>query len=247
MTHAEQEFGEGNGNQTSGDAEHGVDGELPGIDELIGGNFEERAVAKEEAKDHPGSDGSEDHGTENRGVEVSDDFFEGEENRGHGSVEGGGDGGGSADGDEGFYFFGAQAERASEDGSDAGADLDGRAFAAEGDAAGESDGGAKELSEDGAEGDAALAGEESGFGLRNAASARVREIFVQEITDAEGSGDGQYEATPRGAAGRIESHADAFSEENESDDGEAGEGPDDEGQGEEDLVFTGLQFGLGES
>jgi hypothetical protein len=177
-------------------------------------------------------------------VEVADDFFEGEKDCGHGSVEGGGDGCGGADGDEGFYFFRAQAERASEDGSDAGANLDGRAFAAEGDAAGESDGGAKELSENGAEGDAALAGIESGFGLRDAATSRVGEVFVQEIANAEGPGNGQYEAAPGGAARRIESCADAFSEENESDDGEAGEGSDDKSEDEEDLVFAGLQFGL---
>ena len=143
-----------------------------------------------------------------------------------------------------FTFSGRRPRVASENGSDAGADLDGRAFASEGDAAGESDGSAKELSENGAEGDAALAGEESGFGLRNAAAARVREIFVQEITDGERSGDGNTRRRQRGAAGRIESHADAFGDENESNDGEAGEDSDDEGQDEEDLIFARLKFGL---
>ena len=60
------------------------------------------------------------------------------------------DGRGGPDGNEGFYFFGAQAKLATEDGGDARADLHGGAFTAEGNTAGQGGGSAEEFSEDGA-------------------------------------------------------------------------------------------------
>ena len=75
---------------------------------------------------------------------------------------------------------GRQAESAAEHRRDARADLHGGPFAAEGDAARESDGAEPELAEHRAQADEAVANEERDLGLRDAAAARVGEVAGEQ-------------------------------------------------------------------
>src|SRR5215471_1911657 len=129
------------------------------MDELIGGDVEERLVAEEEVENHPGGGGTEDDRAENGRVQIAHHLFECEEDGGDGGVERGGECGGCADGDEILDPGGTEAEAAAERGGDAGAHLHGWSFAAEGDAARKRDGAADELAKDGAEADDAAADE----------------------------------------------------------------------------------------
>ena len=129
----------------AGDAEDGVDGVVDPAYELVTGDFKERLVAERDAQHNPGGGRGQDDGPDDGGLEVAHDLFQGEDDGGHGSVEGGGDGGGGSDGNELSNLLRGKAEKTAEDGADACADLHGRPFAAERNAAGEGGGGAEEF------------------------------------------------------------------------------------------------------
>src|SRR4029077_16360588 len=93
-----------------------------------------------------------------------------------------------------------------------------RAFASERNAARESRRGAKEFTEDGAEGNAAAAGVERGLRLRYAAAARIGKIAVEKIAHAQRAEDRHQQTAPGSVAAGIEMSAEAFGEENERDD-----------------------------
>ena len=214
------------------------------MDELILRHFKERIVAEQQTKHGPRGCRSEHHGAKNRGMHVAHDFFERKEHRGQRSIKCRGDRRSSANRDERFYFFRAQAEFLAENGRDARTDLHGRAFAAERDAASEGRRGTEKLSNDGADGNAAAASEECGFGLRYAAAARVWEKPVQQISHNERADYGNEQSPPWSTADGIEPRARAFRQENEGHYDEADERTDEQGQDEEDLLFTLVQQGV---
>src|SRR6202040_3582068 len=113
-----------------------------------------------------------------------------------------------------------------QNGGDARADLHRRAFASEGNAAGQSGARAKEFAEDRAKGDAATAGVERRLGLRHAAAARVGKIPEQKIAHAQRAEHRNQQTPPRGVSARIKMSAEAFGEENEGDDDGADQGAD---------------------
>src|SRR5262249_52733046 len=128
----------------------------------------------------------------------------------------------------GFAF---ELEAASDGGGESGSDLDGRAFAAECDPAGEGQRAAEELTDHGAEADVSAAGDQGDFGLRNAAAPGVREEAIGQPSGQQGSGEGDDEAAPRGTLVRIEAGAEAFGEQQEGYGDDADSGADEDGQG----------------
>src|SRR5215470_2178501 len=110
-------------------------------------------------------------------MQVANDFFECKENGGERGVKRGSNGGCSADGKKGFHFFFAQTKTAAENGSDPSANLHGRTFATERNAAGNGSGGTKEFPEDGFDRDVTFPCEQGRFRLRHAAAARFGEKF----------------------------------------------------------------------
>ena len=80
-------------------------------------------------------DGSQGGGDDDAGehglVEVADQFFKREGNGGDGSVEGGGNAGGHADGGHATAVLGAEPGSAGQHAADAGADLNGRSLKAQ--------------------------------------------------------------------------------------------------------------------
>ena len=145
-------------------------------------------------------------------MKIADDFFEGKEHGGEGSVERGSDGSGGAYGHESFDFIGAESQLSPQDRGYSRAHLHGWAFAAEGNSAGQGRAGAKEFSKDGAEGDAATAGVERGLGLRHAATARVGKIPVEKIAHAQRAEHRNEQTPPRSVSAGIKMSAEAFGE-----------------------------------
>ena len=86
----------------------------------------------------------------------------------------------AADGDERLQAVLAEAAAAADHRCQTGADVDRRALAAEGDAAGQRDGAAHELADDGSERDHAVGNEQRELRLRDAAAPGEGEVAEQE-------------------------------------------------------------------
>ena len=121
--------------------------ELQRVHELIGRNVEQRFVAEEQVKHHPGCCRAQHNGAEYGSVEVAHDFFERKQDARDGRVERRCHGRRGPDGDQRFHFLRAQAEAATQHRREAGAYLHGWAFAAECYAAGERNRAAREFSQ----------------------------------------------------------------------------------------------------
>src|SRR5208282_5963232 len=200
-------------------------------------------IAEENAEDHPSGCRSQHDRAHDRRVKIAGNFLERKKDGGERRIEGCGNGSGGSYGDQFFNLLGAQAEQSSEDRTDARANLHRRTFAAEGYSGGESCGGTEELTEHGAEGDAAFAREKSGLRLGHAAAAGVREIAIEKIADAERTDNWEEDAPPAGATDGIEPHPQVFGEQDEGDDGEPSQGADHEGENEKYLSFALPQLG----
>ena len=140
-------------------------------------------------------------------------------------------------------MLGGQSKETSKHGADAGAHLNGWPFAAERDAAGEGCRGAEEFAEHGAQRYAAFAGKQGSLGLRDATAARIGEIAIEQVTDAERSHDRKQQAPPRRATHGIEAHPEALRQQDEGDDRQTGQRSDHQCQNEKDLPFALPEFG----
>src|SRR5271157_3359699 len=123
------------------------------------------------------------------------------------------------------------------------ANLDRRPLAAQRDSAGQRCRGAKELSQHGAQRDAAFAGEQRSLGLRHPAASRVREIAEQQVADDQRTHDREQYPSPPIATWRIQAHPGSFRQQDESDNGQARQRADHQRQHQKNLVLTLLQLG----
>ena len=179
-------------------AEHGVDEQFPGRPEFVGGNREQRLVAQRQAEHQPARDRAQDDGAEHAGVQVADDLFEREQDRGDRGVEGGRDRRRRSDGDQLPALLGIQMQRLSHRGGDPGADLRGRPLASQRDAAPQGEHSAEVLPEGHPERNPAVLRDQRGLGLRNAAAPRPLEPAVHQESGSQGPED------RCGEAGRAE-------------------------------------------
>ena len=148
--------------------------------EFVGGNREERFVAKREPQHQPTRHRAQDHRAEHPRVEVSDDFLQGEQDRGDRGVEGRGDRRRRPDRYQLPPLLGVQPEGFSHRGSDPGSDLRGRPLAPQRDAGAQREHPAEVLPEGHAEWNPAIVRDQRRLRLRNPASPRLAEPPVHQ-------------------------------------------------------------------
>src|SRR5262249_25276601 len=78
----EQQPHEAHRDQTTHNAERGVEQEFDGVNELIRGHVEERLIAEDQVQNDPRGGGAQYHRSEHGRVHVPHDFFEREQNGG---------------------------------------------------------------------------------------------------------------------------------------------------------------------
>ena len=189
-------LGEEHGGESADDAENGVGDEFGGTLEGGDRNAEQRLAAEKPAHDHDAGDRGENDGTEDAGAPASDDFFNDEQDGGDGSVEGGGESGGGADGSHQAKFFAGDLQPAAESGGDAGADLQRRIFRTERLSGADGERGADEFSDRGAEGNESVEDVERGLGLVDAAAADAGKDVEHQHGDDQASDGGNREQSP---------------------------------------------------
>src|SRR5262245_36233585 len=148
------------------------------MNELVSRHLKKRVITEKHAKHNPGSRGSQHDRTENWCVQVSRDFLERKDDRSERGVEGGGDRCGSANRQQGFDPFPAEAELPAEDRSDPGTNLHRRAFAPKRNSASERCRSTKEFSEDSANRDSTAMCEKRRLGLWNSAATSMRNVAI---------------------------------------------------------------------
>ena len=114
-------------------------------------------------------------------MQISDNFFQREQDRGKRRVERGGNRRCRSHGYQRFHFLRAQSQFAAQHGSDSRAHLHRRAFAAERNPAGERGGSAEEFSNHRAERDMPASRVEGGFRLWNPAPPGIGKKAIKQI------------------------------------------------------------------
>jgi hypothetical protein len=76
-----------------------------------------------------------------------------------------------------------------------------------------------------------------GLGLRDAAAARVRKILVEQHSGDQGAHNRYREAPPGRTARRVHAGTKILRDEDERSDDQAHNGPDHEGQNQENFIF----------
>ncbi|MEJ2642839.1 MAG: hypothetical protein P8010_25090 [Desulfosarcinaceae bacterium] len=116
--------GEGDTGEATDQPEDHVEGELPNTDQFIGRYGEGREVAQVVARHRCSDNGRDDDGAEGGQAELGQGDFQGEHHAGNGSVEGGGDAGGSPTTHQGPHALGGNFEELPDRGADGRPDLD---------------------------------------------------------------------------------------------------------------------------
>ena len=171
-------------------------------------------------------------------MHIAKDFFEREQNGSDGSVESGCQGGGTTHGNEGFYTRGTQTRGASDNGSDAGSDLDGRTFAPERNAAGQRYRTTQKLAQHSAQGDETITYEDGELGLGNSAAACIGEVAVEQDSRDERAEGRDSHAPPGSAVGRVHPGGEASGDQKKSHNGEADNYPDHQTEKDQEAIFT---------
>ena len=142
--------------------------------EVIRRNAKQRFIAQKPALDHSAGDCRQHHRAQNAGGPAADDFFDDEQHGGDGSVECGGQSGGSAHGCDEPQLLARQLQPPSQRRRDAGADLQRRIFRAERLSATDGQRAGNEFADDRRHRNVAVVNVERGLGLVDAAASRPR-------------------------------------------------------------------------
>ena len=214
-------------------------------------DVEDGVLAQHAALDDGRERRGDDDAREDRLIEVADDLLDGERDRGDGSVEGRGDAGGRAHGDESTEGLRGHPRDAAEEAGDARADLDGGSLATERGPGAELEGADDELAQGVAQAQASTAHREGDLHLRDTAATRVGDDVLEQDAArerAEGRGD-QCPADPRStgsAHGLVDEHVRRERDAHVKRDGrEAADDADDDGEEEEALGLGGGEADLG--
>ena len=129
-----QQLDEADGNDAADQPQGGIEEELDGVDELIGGDVKQRLVAEQQVEHDPRGGRAQHDGTQHRRVEIAHHLLEREKDRRHGRVEGRRQGRGSSDGHQRPDPLRSQSQPPAKDRCQTRSNLDRRAFAAQRDA-----------------------------------------------------------------------------------------------------------------
>ena len=237
MADEKQQLDEADGNDAADHPQGGIEEELDGVDELIGGDVKQRFVAEQQVEHDPRGGRAQHDGTQHRRVEIAHHLLEREKDRRDGRVEGRRQGRGSSDGHQRPDPFRSQSQPPAEDRCQTRSNLDRRAFAAQRDAGCQRDRTAEEFPDHRPKADEAVAQEQCGFGLRDSAAARVGEIAGEQIPGEESAGDRDGQPPPGRAARRVHPGTETLGDVDEGRDHQADHGPDDQSQDEEELYL----------
>ncbi len=171
-------------------------------------------------------------------MQVADNLLKGEENSGDRRIEGGGERSSTADRDQRFHLFFAEAESSAEDRGNSRPDLDRGTLPAQRDAGGEGRRATEEFPHHGPQRDPAVLDVQCGFRLRDAAAASIREIPEEQVPGHQRPEYRKYDAAPLMAIGRVEVGRQAAGDQDECHDYQSDDGPDDEAQDQRHLRFV---------
>ena len=191
------------------------------MDQLILRNLEEGMIAEEQAQHHPRSRRGQHHRAHHRRMEIAHDLLKRKQHRCQRRIKRGCNGCRRSHWDQLLYLLGAQSEEASEDGSNARANLNRRPFASQRDSAGKRCRRAEELAEHGAQRDAPFAREQRSLRLRHAAASRIRKIAMTAGNRCPASPRPETAGVARERPHRIQPHPHSFRQQDECDDRQA--------------------------
>src|SRR6185312_8472814 len=232
--------GEGDGEESADDSEHGIGDQLAAVAKVDGGNAEDRLGAEESALHNRAGDCGEHDGAEHGGAPLADDFLNDEQDGGNGGVEGGSEAGGSADGCEDAEPLPRHSQLARDHGRYARADLQGWVFRAKGVAGSDGNGGGYEFSDNGFEGNIAVIDVKGGFGLVDSAAARGGENQLHHGGNEQAGKRGNKNQTKlpgmrRGAEGE---NFDPFDGDLKADDEQPRDDSDEDGQDQKEALVA---------
>lgn len=243
----QEQLHKADGNESPNHPENGVENELHRVNQLVGGDVEQRFIAQNEMQNDPRRRRAENDRSQDRRVHVAHHLFEGEQHRRDRCIEGSGQRRGRAGGNERLDARRRQPKLAAEAGCDAGAHMNRRTLAAQSNSAGQRDRTQSELAEDCAKADETVSEEKGSLRLWNPASARVRKVAEQQKAGCRRSDHWHKNPPPRRTAGWVHARSQILGQDDEGNDDEADYSTDDERQDKKYLVLMLIFEGIPDS